>query len=654
MARIPAEERLLNLTVALLGTDVGLSRAQIFQSVSGYAEHAGTEARERMFERDKETLVGLGTRIEVIGDPENPQNQRDARYRIPRDDNALPVDLEFTPAELALLSLAADAWGEATMSREARAGVRKIRALGLDVDEPVLGFTPRLTAREPAFAPLEAAIDRAAVVRFDYLRPGSANVRARTVRPLALVQFEGRWHLHAHDTHFDEARTFLLVRIVSPVVETGERFDPALRVGAGERAIAGLRDVASRNRALIEATPGSEAALRLARRAVPGAEGRGTAVAYIDQHVLADEIASYGPDARVVEPESLRELVVLRLAEAERVHTGAPDPAPADAPEPRRRRRSPVAAAERVRTYLTLVPWLLERGEATVAEAAAEFEVAPSDMRRMVETLTLVGAPDLDAYTGDMFDIDWDALDADGVIRLTRSVGIERVQRFTSREAAALAAGLQLIAAAPGVADDSLVRGLRDKLARGSGSEPAEVVVADGPADPTRSALARAVRDGRAVRFSYTRPGGEATARTVDPWGLLFAGGEWYLQGWCHLRRAPRTFLIERMSALSVTDEVVQHSGRAAAGLFATGTGDVTVELRFPAVMLPVIAGYLEHAEIREIPGFVLARIAVGDVGVVKSLAARGGGRVEVLGPPAARDAARAWARAGRDLYPQG
>ena len=34
---------------------------------------------------------------------------------------------------------------------------------------------------------------------------------------------------------------------------------------------------------------------------------------YVDVHILADELASYGPEVRVVEPETLRAEVVARL-----------------------------------------------------------------------------------------------------------------------------------------------------------------------------------------------------------------------------------------------------------------------------------------------------------------------------------------------------
>lgn len=656
--RIPADERLMNLVVGLLGTETGLTRREIFGSVSGYVERqrdgAGDDALERMFERDKETLVGLGVRIDVIGDPSNPTDMRGARYRIPREDNALPDDVEFTAEELALLHVAAEAWGGAAMSRDARAGVRKIRALGIDVDEPILGFAPRLSVREAAFAPLQEAIDDAREVRFAYLKPGQSQHTARRVRPLALVQFEGRWHLHAHDLDAGAPRTFLLSRVASAVRQTGSSFDPAERDGAAERVLAQLSELASRQRAVIEVTPGSEGALRLARRAVPTDGAAGLVVPFVDADVFADELASYGPEVRVVEPAALRDRVTARLAAVRIRHEGAPASVPAEAPAAPARRRTPIASSDRVSIYLTLVPWLLEHGEQPVSEIARAFDVSEAEMRKMVTRLSLVGEPAGGMYTGDMFDIDWDLLETADVVRLTRAVGIERVQRFTTREAAALLSGLRLVEAMPGVADPAVVVGLRAKLGRAASARPAEPVVAS-PLDDLRETLSRAVLERRAVRFSYRRPAtGEATVRTVEPTRLLLSGGSWYLQGWCRLREASRTFLLERMGEVEVTDERVEPRDAPTHAMFTPGDSDLVVTVCFPEAIEGQLADYLDHASIQRVAGDVVARIPVADAGVVKRLAARGGGAIEVVAPTAAREATRLWAEAGERAHREG
>ncbi|MFP3589419.1 WYL domain-containing protein, partial [Paraburkholderia sp. SIMBA_055] len=85
-----------------------------------------------------------------------------------------------------------------------QSGVRKIRALGIDGDEPIIGFAPRITARDAAFAPLQDAIERCRVVAFDYLKPGEDAPRRRRIRPLALVDYEARWHVFGIDVDVEE------------------------------------------------------------------------------------------------------------------------------------------------------------------------------------------------------------------------------------------------------------------------------------------------------------------------------------------------------------------------------------------------------------------------------------------------------------------
>ena len=60
--------------------------------------------------------------------------------------------------------------------------------------------------------------------------------------------------------------------------------------------------------------------------------------------------------------------------------------------------------------------------------------------------------------------------------------------------------------------------------------------------------LQQAVAAGKTVSFVYYSIGrDEELLRTVDPYGLLLVGDEWYLIAWCHLRRAVRTFRLSRL-----------------------------------------------------------------------------------------------------------
>ena len=52
------------------------------------------------------------------------------------------------------------------------------------------------------------------MVNFDYLKPGEESPRTRRVQPLALVEYEGRWHVFGVDLGVGAERTFLLQRVV--------------------------------------------------------------------------------------------------------------------------------------------------------------------------------------------------------------------------------------------------------------------------------------------------------------------------------------------------------------------------------------------------------------------------------------------------------
>ncbi|WOF24490.1 WYL domain-containing protein [Microbacterium betulae] len=316
--------------------------------------------------------------------------------------------------------------------------------------------------------------------------------------------------------------------------------------------------------------------------------------------------------------------------------------------------RTPLLASDQVRILLTLVPFLFERGEVTVEDAAAEFEVTPAQMRRIVQRLPLIGLPGADGYyqmPNEMFEIDWDLLEEQDVILINEKIALDRAPRLTAREAAALLAGLQLASGIPGVAGSDVFGGLVDKLARGASAAPAELVVASGPVDEVRSIVARALKAGVAVSFTYRAPDAGPTTRTVDPVKILITGGQWYLQGWCHLRRAMRTFHLDRVGEARLTDIPSTHRDGSTETAFGQNDGEQVAVVRFPAEIAPLLGDYLHHAEIEEGDGVATARIRLADAQSLKRIATRLGGRAEIVSPPPARRAAAEWAEAALALY---
>lgn len=68
--------------------------------------------------------------------------------------------------------------------------------------------------------------------------------------------------------------------------------------------------------------------------------------------------------------------------------------------------------------------------------------------------------------------------------------------------------------------------------------------------------IQQAIVGRRLLRMTYRGKGRtEDTARDVEPLGVTYHGGAWYLVGWCRLRKDYRYFKLERVQALEVCGE---------------------------------------------------------------------------------------------------
>ncbi|RAU93645.1 WYL domain-containing protein [Mycobacterium colombiense] len=323
-------ERLMNLVIALLSTRGYISAEKIRSSVAGYSDSASAEAFSRMFERDKNELRDLGIPLEVgrasAFDPTE-------GYRINRDAYALaPVDL--TPDEAAAVAVATQLWESPELITATQGALLKLRAAGVDVDPdaPVAiaspAGVPGLRGSEEVLGILLSAIDSRQAVQFQH-RPSRAEPYAtRTVEPWGVVTEKGRWYLVGHDRDRDATRTFRLSRIgpdVTPIGPPGAVTVPKdvdLRKIVAQ-TVTEVSTAPTVGRARVWVADGRATALRRAGRPVDARQlgGRDGEVIELDisfADQLARDIAGYGPDALVLEPQSLRDDVLVRL----RAHAG--------------------------------------------------------------------------------------------------------------------------------------------------------------------------------------------------------------------------------------------------------------------------------------------------------------------------------------------
>jgi proteasome accessory factor B len=305
-------ERLVTLTCCLLSRpSLGLSKNELFQAVTAYAQAGTDAAREKMFDRDKNAIREAGFILEVIGN-DGFEDTDSARYRIQNSSFSWPEDFELTPQMLQLLEIASKAWNNQVMGQSARSGIMRLRSLGLiPMSTDLAMLSPRLLAQHPAFAPLANAIAVGQMVSFNY-RKADLTEQIREVSPQKLRQLAGEWVLLA-DEH-GQIKNFLLRRIVSNVIDLT---DLAQQVSEAEinQAEAELLIHVEKQVAKIEISPDTEAFWHFN----PGPDSI-VELNYMDEALLAEDLMEYGSDLLVLEPASLAERISESLLRVVKLH----------------------------------------------------------------------------------------------------------------------------------------------------------------------------------------------------------------------------------------------------------------------------------------------------------------------------------------------
>ncbi len=318
-------ERLVNLVIALLSTRGFITAEKIRSSVAGYSESPNAEAFSRMFERDKNELRDLGIPLEVgrvsALDPTE-------GYRINREAYSLrPVEL--TPDEAAAVAVATGLWQSPELITATQGALLKLRAAGVEVDPLDIGAqvaiasaagVPGLRGSEDVLEILLSAIDSRQAVQFPH-RPSRAEpYTTRTVEPWGVITEKGRWYLVGHDRDRDATRTFRLSRIGADVTPIGPEGAITVPGDVDLRKIVAdtVSETPAGGLAVLWVADGRATALRRAGRLVGARQlgDRDGDVIEIDigsPDALAREVAGYGADAVVLEPQSLRDDVLLRL-----------------------------------------------------------------------------------------------------------------------------------------------------------------------------------------------------------------------------------------------------------------------------------------------------------------------------------------------------
>jgi proteasome accessory factor C len=216
------------------------------------------------------------------------------------------------------------------------------------------------------------------------------------------------------------------------------------------------------------------------------------------------------------------------------------------------------AAKDQVARLLRLVPYLHARDQVSLEEAARVIGVPADQLEKDLRVLFLCGLPG--GYPDDLIDVDLDALEGEGVIRVSNADYLARPLRLTPTEASAIIVALRALRAGSEPDTREVVdRALAKLEAAAAGSTPLVDPGDDVPSTlALRAQLEDATRRRRQVRITYYVPArDEESERVVDPHAVVSHHGVAYLDAYCHSADAPRLFRLDRIHEATVLDSEV-------------------------------------------------------------------------------------------------
>ncbi|MEB7503440.1 helix-turn-helix transcriptional regulator [Arthrobacter koreensis] len=655
-------ERLLNLVIALLSSRRGFTKQELFEEIELYSEAATPEAREKLFDRDKAFLREQGIPVESYSDdPLYEQDNSLQRYRIRSEEYRLP-EVSFTPAESAVLALAAQMWEQAALGSAAARALRKLRARGvLAEDAAASPVHPAIRTSDPNFARVFRAVTDRTPISFGY-RASSGEDSTRTVQPWGMGSRYGHWYLVGWDTGRNAERWFRLSRMTTEAKPGKGSYTvpPDFNI---HTSLASLDSVFAPQSAAVDVRAGAGAELRLraAGQADPGAALDAPPAgwdrlwfAVTDLDALAADAAALGTAARAVHPPELKEAAGAALFRALGFQA---EPVPEyNAPAPARGASPKAAGAqERLSRLLDLVPYILANQGAGMAETADRFGVSQEQLASDLNLLFVSGPR---YYPNGLMDVNFET----GEIYIDNAESLSQPVRLSMDEAAALVVGLDTLAALPGAAPTDAVAAAHAKLTEAAGmaaaagtSLAAELLPAGTPPDML-SVLQKAVTGRRRLAIRYVVPSrDEVSDRVVDPRRIFSDNNTWYLDAWCHRAQAGRFFRVDRILSAKdhgeAANDLPDPDPQFPSSLFTPGESDEFVTIRLLPDASWVADAY--HAEARAMlpDGSQAVVLRTASTGWIPGFIARLGGSGAVLEPAGLRAETLSWLRAARENY---
>ena len=204
---------------------------------------------------------------------------------------------------------------------------------------------------------------------------------------------------------------------------------------------------------------------------------------------------------------------------------------------------------EQTARLLDLVPFLLSHQGISLSELAKHFKVESDVMLDDLNTLWMCGLP---GYTPlELIDLAFDS----GFVTIRNAAPLAYVRTMSSSEIVALAVGLDLLrenseklGAEQSNRIELLAKKLRDQIG-------AQISITPSSNTAHRSVLSTAIKERVPVEMTYySTNSDEETRRVVTVYDFFLDNDVEYFQGYCHSSQGMRTFRVDRVVAVSLSE----------------------------------------------------------------------------------------------------
>ncbi len=213
--------------------------------------------------------------------------------------------------------------------------------------------------------------------------------------------------------------------------------------------------------------------------------------------------------------------------------------------------KSTTAPLEQTARLLDLVPFLLSHQGISLTDLAKHFKVESDVMLDDLNTLWMCGLP---GYTPlELIDLAFDS----GFVTIRNAAPLAYVRTMSSSEIVALALGLDLLrenSEKLGVEQSNRIEILGKKLRDQSG---AQISIIPNSNTAHRSVISKAITERVPVEMTYYSTNSDRESkRLVTAYDFFRENDIEYFQGYCHSSRGMRTFRVDRIVAVSLSESI--------------------------------------------------------------------------------------------------